>query len=75
VPGARSRGNGHHSEHSSSLCPSGSTAVLCGAGALAQAAQRLRGLLLGALPKPPACGAGPCSGRGTQRALPASAML
>jgi len=44
-----------------SHCPSGNTAVLCGAGALAQAAQRLWGLL-GALPKPPARGAGPCSG-------------
>jgi len=52
-------GTGHNPEHSSSLCPSGSTAVLCSAGALAQAAQRLCGLLLGALTKPPAHGAGP----------------
>jgi len=56
-----------------SHCPSGNTAVLCGAGALAQAAQRLWGLL-GALPKPPARGAGPCSGwlcwgSGTPRCL------
>ena len=59
---AKSRGSVHNPVHSSSLCPSGSTAALCSAGALAQAAQRLWGLLLGAPPKPPARGAGPCSG-------------
>jgi len=41
-----------------SHCPSGNTAVLCGAGALAQAAQRLWGLLLGDLQKSPECGSG-----------------
>ena len=37
----------------------GSTAVLCGPGALAQVAQRLWGLLLGDVQKPPGHGPGP----------------
>lgn len=61
-------GTGHSPEHSSSLCLSGSTAVLCGAGVLAKAAQRLWDILLGAAHGAGPCSAGLCWGRGTRAA-------
>jgi len=56
-------------EHSSSLCPSGSTAVLSSCRVLAQAALRLWGLLLGAAYGPGPCSGWLCWGRGTLRCL------
>ena len=54
----RTRGHGHKLEHRRFPLNTRSPSVLCSEGALAQAAQRLWGLLLGDLPEPPGCGPG-----------------
>lgn len=73
VPSVRTRGNECKSEHRMSPL---NTRKLCNDRALLQAAQRLLGLFLGALQKPPGHGVGcPCWSRDwarwTQRYIPA----
>ena len=58
VPSARTRGHGHKLEHRRFPLNTRSPSVLCSDGALAQAAQRLWGLLLGDLPELPGRGPG-----------------
>jgi len=54
----RTRGHGHKLEHRRFPLNTRSPSVLCSEGALAQAAQRLWGLLLGDLPELPGRGPG-----------------